>query len=190
MNTHSAKSDFITAFWLLYEKKPIAKITICELCKLAGYNRTTFYVYYENMDALLQDAVNEIFKPIKAKLSNITNLSSLFHSHMIESSFLEIFPKNNDHVQLLFRHQQYYILSDKMKTELLQLLQKQIPVNQFQMVEILLEYQISAVFGVMKYWLQINRRLTEKQFIKIIYDISANGIFSQIEKMMNQEPYF
>ena len=44
MEKRDAKAEFLTAFWKLYEKKELEKISIRELCQTAGYNRTTFYV--------------------------------------------------------------------------------------------------------------------------------------------------
>lgn len=45
------------AFLLLLEKKEYAYITIAEVCKKAGVNRSTFYLHYESMADLLEESL-------------------------------------------------------------------------------------------------------------------------------------
>lgn len=43
--TEMTRSSFQNAFWILYEKRSIEKITVKDICNMAGYNRSTFYQY-------------------------------------------------------------------------------------------------------------------------------------------------
>lgn len=45
-----------TALMSLLKKKPFEYITVRELCETAGVNRSTFYLHYENMGDLLEEA--------------------------------------------------------------------------------------------------------------------------------------
>ena len=47
---------FNKALLSLLEKKPFEYVTISELCKEAGVNRSTFYLHYENTADLLKEA--------------------------------------------------------------------------------------------------------------------------------------
>lgn len=47
--TEQTKACLREAFWTLYTKKPIEKISIKEITDLAGYNRGTFYLYYKDV---------------------------------------------------------------------------------------------------------------------------------------------
>ena len=47
---------FDKALLSLLEKKPFEYVTISELCKEAGVNRSTFYLHYENTADLLKEA--------------------------------------------------------------------------------------------------------------------------------------
>ena len=42
MNHHGAEKEFITAFWQIYEHKPLEKISIKELCIKAGITGLPF----------------------------------------------------------------------------------------------------------------------------------------------------
>ena len=48
------------AFWRLYAAKPISKISVKDICALAGYNRGTFYRYYSDVYEVLESIENEI----------------------------------------------------------------------------------------------------------------------------------
>ena len=49
----------------LLEKKDIEFITVTEITKKAGVNRSTFYLHYENTKDLLQECVEMINKKFK-----------------------------------------------------------------------------------------------------------------------------
>ncbi|MCD7750028.1 MAG: TetR/AcrR family transcriptional regulator [Oscillospiraceae bacterium] len=50
--TERTRQRFLEAFWSLVREKPVAKISVSELTKRAGYNRSTFYEYFLDTDEL------------------------------------------------------------------------------------------------------------------------------------------
>lgn len=46
------------AFLTLLEKKDFEYITVKEFCTMAGVNRSTFYLHYENMGDLLEESIH------------------------------------------------------------------------------------------------------------------------------------
>lgn len=69
-----------------------------------------------------------------------------------------------------------------MKAELLSIIKSKLKDStvDFQTIEIILEYQLSAVLGVVKYWLWANKSIIEKELINKIYTISTNGVITMI----------
>lgn len=57
------------ALILLLEKKEYSFITVKEICKKAGVNRSTFYLHYENMDDLLSESIKYVGNKINKKFS-------------------------------------------------------------------------------------------------------------------------
>jgi len=57
--TQITRQNLIDAFWLLYSKKKIEKITVKEVCTLSGYNRSTFYVYFKDVYEILEEIENQ-----------------------------------------------------------------------------------------------------------------------------------
>lgn len=58
------------ALLLLLEKKEYEFITVTEICKKAGVNRSTFYLHYETIDDLLSETLEMINKKFKDSFEN------------------------------------------------------------------------------------------------------------------------
>lgn len=58
------------ALLLLLEKKDYEFITVTEICKKAGVNRSTFYLHYETMDDLLYETIEMINKRFQYAFNN------------------------------------------------------------------------------------------------------------------------
>ncbi len=58
--TAKTRRDFIDSFWTLYNEKDIHNITVAELCRKAGYNRSTFYQYYRDVFEVLERLEEEL----------------------------------------------------------------------------------------------------------------------------------
>ena len=54
----------------LMEQKPAEKITVKELCEAADVNRSTFYGSYTDLDELLKEAHDELFRRMYGSLKN------------------------------------------------------------------------------------------------------------------------
>ena len=66
---------------LLYflEQKEFEFITVKEICKKAGVNRSTFYLHYENMDDLLEETISYVNKKFMSKFDEIDNSDTVVH---------------------------------------------------------------------------------------------------------------
>ena len=62
--TEQTKRNLRTAFWSLYAQKPLEKISVREITALAGYNRGTFYLYYQDVYDLLNQIEDELLAPV------------------------------------------------------------------------------------------------------------------------------
>ncbi|MDD6193430.1 MAG: TetR-like C-terminal domain-containing protein [Lachnospiraceae bacterium] len=62
----------------LMQSKPIAKITIKEICNLSDMSRSTFYLHYQDQYELLEDIENEVLEKTFENLADMdTELNSL-----------------------------------------------------------------------------------------------------------------
>lgn len=184
MEKRDAKAEFLTAFWKLYEKKEIEKISIRELCQTAGYNRTTFYVYYDDIYDLLDKAIESIFLPIREEIIRRIDFSRALQVSAFGEIFLQALRKEDTHIELLFKRHHYLLLGEKLKKEWMALLREKYSGREvdFSFLEYVMEYQLSAVMGVIKYWLQTGKKLPQQELVRRIYRISENGVFSIVRE--------
>lgn len=71
----TAKLEIREAFWRLYTAKPISKISVKDICALAGYNRGTFYRYYSDVYEVLESIENEILEQFSQRFAQIARCS-------------------------------------------------------------------------------------------------------------------
>lgn len=81
--TEETKRALKEAFCRLYVTKPINKISITEVCRIAGYNRSTFYQYYLDLDDILLEIENETLDYIKSRRTEIASSDSNFISELM-----------------------------------------------------------------------------------------------------------
>ena len=66
--TSATRKTFVDAFCSLYLHTPIEKITVQEIVRRAGYNRSTFYQYFRDVNDLLTYLEDEIIENIREKV--------------------------------------------------------------------------------------------------------------------------
>lgn len=182
MEKRETKKDFITAFWKLYEKKPIEKISIRELCEVAGYNRTTFYKYYCSIYDLLEYAVEDLIVPFEDKLRKYNDIKKLFDDDGIQQFFLFLLKMNNHYIELLMKQQHHNILEEKIKALVISAINQQIKEESTgkKYVNYFITYQIAAAFGLLKYWFESGKNIKEGELVQLVYNISSRGVLTMI----------
>ena len=91
MERHDTEQEFMTAFWKLYEEKPIEKISIQQLCRTAGYNRSTFYNHFTDIYDLRDQAVTSIFEPIRKKVMSFGDFRLFLQENAAETIISSFF---------------------------------------------------------------------------------------------------
>lgn len=182
MDKRDAKKDFIDAFWKIYKTRKIEKISIRELCQVAGYNRTTFYVYFESIYDLLDQAIENLTSPVTNAFKKVTDLNNILKNNTIEAIFLSIFVVNDKYIGLIIKQNHHYILEEKIKTTIISLLKAKLKTESLNTsyIDYIIEYQVSAVFGIIKHWFQDRDSMNENELFKLIYKISSNGVLTLI----------
>ena len=112
------------ALLALLERKDIEFISITELTKKAGVNRTTFYLHYENMNDLLIETIGLINKKYRDSFNNKTiDVSSaskkdlFFIKEEYLLPYLELV-KNHKHVFKLIHNKPYLFGNEKASKDL------------------------------------------------------------------------
>ena len=74
--TKMTKKNFFDAFWKLYTTNNTNRITITDICKVANYDRTTFYRYFTDVSDILYQYEDELINNLKTDIKNKTNIIS------------------------------------------------------------------------------------------------------------------
>ena len=166
MKKDGARLYFIMAFWQIYETHTIEEISVRDLCKRAGYNRSTFYLYFSDKYDLLDKAVEELLAPGRALLESLDDFALVLKT---------------DRMVRLFR--QDNLMEDKLKGVLRPLVLKSLGggVNAAR-IEYIMEYHVSAVFGTYRAWLKNGKDLPKEEIVQILYTLSNVGVFSMLDK--------
>lgn len=188
MERNDTEQTFITAFWKLYEEKPIEKISVQQICRTAGYNRSTFYNHFTDIYDLRDKAVDSVFEPIHEKVMSFDDFRLFLQGNTAEiiiSSFLLI---DDECIRLLFRRHAEYLIGEKIKANFIGHIREQLKDKNadLEMIEIILEYQISAALGVANYWFRQGMQVSAQEMLRRIYAISSNGTLNALRAELDK----
>lgn len=86
-----------TAFWELYETHALSEISVKQITNRAGYNRGTFYLYYDNIREVLDQIEDDIIASMLKDRDTESMLSFLLMRRSLGEeleSFAKIWPLN------------------------------------------------------------------------------------------------
>ncbi|MGB4660741.1 MAG: TetR-like C-terminal domain-containing protein [Mobilitalea sp.] len=100
--TETTDSNFQEAFWNLYTNKSIDKITVKDICTLAGYNRSTFYQYYTDIYDLLHKSEARTLEGVYAFVISLVEQANNMNAAQVMQAIFELFAQNNKFISILF----------------------------------------------------------------------------------------
>ncbi|HBR03213.1 MAG TPA: TetR/AcrR family transcriptional regulator [Ruminiclostridium sp.] len=162
----------------LMRKKPIAKITIKELCENADINRTTFYAYYADQYDLLRKIEDETLSWVKEALSNLIsqiNQTDKYETMKMLEGIFQYFTENSRHLQTLMSEQGDIGFQQQLFTLIYQQCGMSPSTAADTNLNISEDYFIFAVngsIGLLQHWLKNGINKSAKEMAEIIYDLT------------------
>lgn len=187
MKKNTTEHNFITAFWSLYENKPIEKISVNQLCQTAGYNRSTFYNHFSDIYDLQSRAVDNVLPSAKEIPLARDNYLPFIQEDSLKAFLLSFFAKKNRYIELLFKRHDEYLLRQRFKKNIFTIIKGKVKGQATDLVkiEVILEYQISAVLGVISYWYQYEEPSRIQDLVDIVFKISSNGVLKILQRQLD-----
>jgi AcrR family transcriptional regulator len=179
--TAQTKQNLIDAFWSLYCVQRIEKITIKDITNKAGYNRGTFYEYFTDVYAVLEELENSLIP----KLDELPPVSIASKSvGMPLDTFLELYKRNNQYYSVLLGDNGDPAFASKLKNAI-----KPNLINVFvdkpgiNLVELdyIIEYTLSSMIGIMSYWFKQSDRLPSKELFELLSRLTEQGVMKQLQ---------
>jgi len=163
------------SFLKLLQEKPITKITVSEICKLADVNRGTFYIHYLDIYQLLENIEQELYseleKVLKSKPVSMTNFINLI---------LKIIYDNSDLCSILLGDYGDSVLMEKIidvfRIKSLEMWkQYKIKISELQ-ADYVFTFLALGSLGVIKNWIKSGYTDSFKDIAQLIEKISNNGL--------------
>ncbi len=190
MNKHESKYEFSKslmeeALLKLLETKDFEYITIKELTKLAGVNRSTFYLHYSSLNELLEETTEDINKDFYSYFDNKVidfkdNKESVeLLSREYLKPYLEFILNNQKIFKLYF--EKANILNSKSN---LDFIEKNyfIPLMDLHNIDdnlkpYLITFYINSIISIIKKWLENNCNIEIDELLNIIYYSFSTGSY-------------
>lgn len=176
--TAQTKQNIIDAFWLLYLEKRIETITVKEIASKAGYNRGTFYEYFQDVYAVLEEIEQGLIPTIDT-LPPISTPSASFG--MPIDAFMTLFEQNAIYYAVLLGDKGDPAFATKLKNAIKPTIIKAFTANpdndEKQMVYVV-EYALSAMIGIMVFSFKQKDAISNKVLFDLIHQLMKNGVIS------------
>ena len=169
------------AFLALLEEKEFAYITVKEICKKAGVNRSTFYLHYETVNDLLTESARYIIEKLIANMPQDTTdffeklqIRPLEELHLITPEYLRpylnfikehrrIFRTAVEHSSVLGMDDAYIALNRHVFTPILD--RFYIPPSKQQYIML---FYINGLMGVINEWLKEDCKDSVEHIISVM----------------------
>ena len=163
--TDATRDAFVTAFFHLAEIKNIYKITIKELTNLAGYNRTTFYRYFEDVFDLIEYAEDQFIDEMLIVLLSQVQRSPVLDNHFFQL-FLEHFYASKDRLGIL--------LCDANRAAFIRRLQQRlqaalhIPIDTSARNRVVMDIYYNGIFSAIVHQIQYPDEMSDEELLSVI----------------------
>lgn len=161
------KRDIREAFWKLYRDKRIEQVSVSEICKTAGYNRTTFYKYFSGP----YDVLNKLEEKIIGEFSRKIQIS--FQDHENEVDFIEmmasLYREKGDYLGVLLSEHGDPSFALKIKEKMDSLLLKQFALEESDPhTEYVVEFGMSSIIGTLTNWYNNDMNLPAEELAALL----------------------
>ncbi len=178
--TAQTKQNLIDAFWNLYCKKRIEKITVKEITNKAGYNRGTFYEYFSDVYDVLDEIENSLI-PSLDELPPVSTPTGTIGMPL--DVFLNIWEQNAKYYSVLLGDKGDPAFASKLKNSIkptiMKVLEDKHGINLKEM-DYILEYTLSAMIGIMSYWFMQEDAPSRVKLFELIHRLMEDGIMKHL----------
>lgn len=168
--TEQTKANLRDAFWTLYMKKPIEKISVREITDLAGYNRGTFYLYYHDVYDLFSQIEEDLLTRIRDVLEVSMRENNTFDLSRQMEVLLELMQTHSHYASVLLSENGDPRFAGRLKKIILPVLERYFISPEghsgYQMT-LLSEFYLSGILAAVNHWLA-DPQMSLQEFLTFI----------------------
>ncbi|PLS30631.1 TetR family transcriptional regulator [Bifidobacterium margollesii] len=185
--TERTRKRMCRAFWHLYAKQPLDRITVKQIAELAGYNRATFYQYYSGVrDLLDQEEDRLIAERHQAMNDRIIDMRGTDDIRINLTLFLEQTRKDAPYIALLIGPNGDRKFIDKLRDVASPLIRPIIAGNDSDNTqptgktgEYLTEFYLGGMLTMMRAWLADPDPMPLAQMVELVIDTFMPGVTAE-----------
>ncbi len=172
------KKRIADAFIELYARRDINRIPIKAITDLAGVNRATFYIYYDDV----YDLREQIETFFLEKMTEIINRLDFMDVETLFSEIIALYQTTGDYLPVLLGREGSPF-PDRVKAVMRRRLRQVNPnLPLTPRIEYAMKYQAAGIIGVFGHLLRSEVGLTPEEAATLIKDISTRGITTIIRE--------
>ncbi len=179
--TDATREAFVTAFFVIAQKKGINKITIREITTLAGYNRTTFYRYFVDVYGLLEYAEDELLCNVRDALGDQPTRETIGERRFFEI-LIRCFHEHSERVTVFLSEENRSHFLRRVKEHLLCPTGGDTP-----KIKVIKDMYFSGIFHVISIHLQDPSTLSDEDLLDIVQGLFDRWYRPEIQSSIPAE---
>lgn len=177
--TAATKKVFIDAFCALYAAAPIEKITVKEIAEKAGYNRTTFYLYFQDVYSLLTSLEDEAIACLTASLE--ANLKQIDFAGSFIQSFSNLGEKTESRLEVLLGNPGSTKFAERAKAAMMPVLLQHFGIAESdEKAVFVLDFYLAGLISVSGLWFRTGQTVPTGEMGRLIYKLLTEGVLSAL----------
>ncbi|MDR3277960.1 MAG: TetR/AcrR family transcriptional regulator [Oscillospiraceae bacterium] len=179
--TAATRRAFVDAFCSLYAHNSIEKITIQEITKKAGYNRSTFYQYFRDAYDLLENLEDEIIRNIKDAIE--TNLEQIDFADLFIHSFTNLQEETQRYAAVLLANPKSTNFALRAKTAMMPIILRHFNISESDEKAVyVLEFYLAGVISIASRWLREGRKIPAGEVGQLIHTFLTEGVLYALDR--------
>lgn len=118
--TQATRQKIMDAYWSLLEASPNSRITASQVVQAAGINRSTFYEYFDNADAVRESIEEDTLAYMKERVAILLG-ESIEEWDAVQTA-LQILQDKGKYIAFLYLHPASSGFAQKAKAQLIRML--------------------------------------------------------------------
>lgn len=179
------RNAFIHTFCQLYTRKPIEKITVQEIVRLTGYNRSTFYQYFTDIYDLRDCIEGDVLRCLQSISVSDAKAGG---SEMCIHQMAKLFDEKGEYLEALFGEYGSVRFIDEVKQVMSVRMREAMPVQiEGWQLDYLQEYVLSSVISLFRYWNKSGKNISSEELTALIRRLTTGGTKSEIQKLLEAQ---
>lgn len=181
--TAKTKQSLRDSFWKLYQEKPMEKITVSEITTAAGVYRSTFYTYYSDVYAVLEEIEAGILESYTDFIDHIPDVHEISEDTM--NLLIAFYTRHAEYLAVLLGPCGDPKFQDKIKNCVKSCIHTQLgaPYDDIE-TEIFVEMGAATVFSILNYWYAHRELMSVAEVIRISSNFLQHGLTTYLQKWL------